>query len=55
MAMKEIRIENPEEPNRPLLVRQLSNGGIELRIGDRGITDATITLSPKDFDQLRNF
>lgn len=51
---EEIRIENREEPGRPLKVRRLADGRVEVRIGDMGITDAVVTLTPEEFDQLKN-
>lgn len=51
---KEIKIENREEPGRPLKVRRLADGRVEVRIGDMGITDATITLTTEEFSQIKN-
>lgn len=45
---EEIRIENHEEPGRPLKVRRLADGRVEVRIGDMGITDVTITPPPRN-------
>lgn len=49
-----VRIANHEEPGRPLKVRRLADGRVEVRIGDMGITDAVVTLTPEEFDQLKN-
>ena len=51
---EEIRIVNHEEPGRPLKVRRLADGRVEVRIGDMGITDVTITLTAEEFDRIRN-
>lgn len=51
---EEIRIENHEEPGRPLKVRRLADGRVEVRIGDMGITDAVVALTAEEFDQLKN-
>mgnify|MGYP004419136383 CR=1 FL=1 len=51
---EEIRIVNHEEPGRPLKVRRLADGRVEVRIGDMGITDAVVTLTAEEFDQLKN-
>lgn len=51
---EEIRIENHEEPGRPLKVRRLADGRVEFRIGNMGITDVTITLTAEEFNQLKN-
>lgn len=49
-----VRIVNHEEPGRPLKVRRLADGRVEVRIGDMGITDAVVTLTAEEFDQLKN-
>ena len=46
---EEIRIVNHEEPGRPLKVRRLADGRVEVRIGDMGITDAVVTITPEEF------
>ena len=51
---EEIRIVNHEEPSRPLKVRRLADGRVEVRIGDMGITDAVVTITPEEFDQIKN-
>ena len=51
---EEIRIVNHEEPGRPLKVRRLAGGRVEERIFDMGITDAVVTLTAEEFDQLKN-
>ena len=49
-----VRIANHEEPGRPLKVRRLADGRVEVRIGDMGITDAVATITAEEFDQLKN-
>ena len=49
-----VRIANHEEPGRPLKVRRLADGRVEVRIWVMGITDSVVTITPEDFDQIKN-
>lgn len=50
-----MRIENREDPGRPLKARRTEDGGAEIRLGDMGITDVVIRLTPGETDRLIQF
>ncbi|MCH9274968.1 hypothetical protein JS533_001520 [Bifidobacterium amazonense] len=53
--MSLLKLVNRTDPGRPLTLRNLPDGGTELRLGDLGITDATITLNPDETRMIVNF
>lgn len=50
-----LKFDNLADPNRPLTVSAMPDGGIEIRIGRMGITDAVATLNDWQADCLAAF
>lgn len=54
MEVRELRIENREDPTRPMITTREGEEAT-IRLGDLGLTDVTIHLTAEQKLQLRDF